>query len=364
MVMRFLLSLSSVFVLVLFSGCGTGIAQVQGATGPAGPPGLIYVGPYDSSKAYVSTDVVTYNGSSYVAVSGSSGVLPVGATGSAAAWNVLAQAGSTGAAGLKGDAGAQGVPGAQGVAGATGAIGPTGPTGAIGAAGPQGIAGVNPSAVSLSPWNGKVMVTFGDSIFAAYPIPADLAAALGVTLKFNDGVGGRTIAGMFSHYPHGVSDGTNTAKGNTLAQDLGGVDLVVIELTTNDSNTVLGSYSDSADSSSTATVAGSLRYDLETVRQANPTATVVFLTPYRSLFKYSQATYRTLRDLLKDVCDDYSVPLIDQTYNGISLSVGAFSGNLNVYLADGLHPSPRGITERIVPYLEQELRQYGPVIPQ
>ncbi len=362
MLKRCSLLVCGLFLAGLITGCGTGAAQgTKGDTGAAGPPGLIYLGAFNPATAYVPTNVVTYNGSSYVSVANSTNVVPVGATASPLNWNVLAQ---SGAVGLAGATGAQGLQGAQGPAGQTGAqgvpgvAGPTGPTGATGA---QGTPGTTQTAVSLNPWSGKTLVTFGDSIFAAFNIPPQIAAASGMTLKFNDSVGGRTIAAMLSHYPNGVSDGTNTPKGNTLAQDLTGVDLIEIELTTNDTITPMGSYQDVADCSSRATVVGSLRCNLETVKQANPSATILMLTPYRTDAKYSQAEFRLLRDLLKNVCDDYSTPLIDQTYNGIAQAQGNFSGNLNLYLQDGVHPNPLGVT-RIVSYLVQMSRQYSPFI--
>lgn len=208
------------------------------------------------------------------------------------------------------------------------------------------------------------MVTFGDSIFAAFGIPPLLASNSGMTLKFNDSVGGRTLAAMLSHYPKGVSDGTNTPQGNTLAQDLAGVDLLVIELTTNDTVTPMGTYADAADCSASATVAGSLRCNLETVKSANPTMFVIMLTPYRTVYKYTQAGFQQLKSLLVQICDDYSTPVIDQSYNGIDQPQGKYGGNASLYLEDGLHPNTVGVNTRIVPYLVQQMKQYGRGLPQ
>jgi hypothetical protein len=81
----------------------------RGATGLTGPAGLTYQGTWTASFAYSANDAVTYGTSSYIAKTASTGVLPTGVAGSAAAWAVLA---------------------AQGSAGPVGATGLTGPTGA------------------------------------------------------------------------------------------------------------------------------------------------------------------------------------------------------------------------------------------
>jgi len=68
-----------------------------------------YVGTYGSGTTYATGDVVTYNGSSYVARQATTGNTP----GETAYWQTLASQGNTGA---------QGPTGAQGAAGAAGAI--------------------------------------------------------------------------------------------------------------------------------------------------------------------------------------------------------------------------------------------------
>ena len=79
--------------------------------------------PIDTSVTPASGDVLTFNGTSWIAAS-----FPKG--------------GSQGPAGPTGPAGTQGPPGPTGAMGATGPPGPTGP------AGPQGIAGVNTAILS------------------------------------------------------------------------------------------------------------------------------------------------------------------------------------------------------------------------
>jgi collagen type VII alpha len=101
-----------------------------GVAGPAGSPGLVYQGAYSSEGNYLLGDVVVFQGSSYVSLTG----FNVGQTPgvSPAYWGVLT---------AQGPAGATGVQGVGGPMGPQGLLGPVGPPGSTGAQGAQGIAG-------------------------------------------------------------------------------------------------------------------------------------------------------------------------------------------------------------------------------
>jgi hypothetical protein len=80
----------------------------RGDTGATGPAGLTFLGAWSSTTQYSATNAVSYNGSAYIAIAGNTGVQPTGATGSAAAWALLAQQGATGMQGPAGQAGPAG----------------------------------------------------------------------------------------------------------------------------------------------------------------------------------------------------------------------------------------------------------------
>jgi len=134
----------------------------KGDTGPAGAAGKDGVGfnfrnAFDNGASYAINDVVSYNGSSYVATAATNPGDPTpdvnpnwslmaqqGAAGAQGAQGAQGPAGPQGETGATGATGATGPTGAQGPKGDTGAQGPTGPqgqTGATGATGPQGPAG-------------------------------------------------------------------------------------------------------------------------------------------------------------------------------------------------------------------------------
>ena len=167
------------FAVVLFlslTGCAT-----SGA--PNATTGLTFRGAYNAATAYVPTDIVTFLGSSYVAIVPSTNVTPIGAVASASNWAVLAQAGATGA---------QGPAGPQGFQGPTGAPGPQGPIG------PQGLPGVGssgapgpPGLIFLNVYNPATayvptdVVTYRGSSYVAL-LPSTNVAPIGVSASATD----------------------------------------------------------------------------------------------------------------------------------------------------------------------------------
>lgn len=113
----------------------TGPSGPIGLTGPAGPAGangtngngFNFTGPFSAVVSYNPYDVVTYNGSTYVATV----AIPASAVTPDVnlSWNTMAQAGAAGATGPMGP---------MGLMGPAGAAGPTGPQGPIGLTGPAG----------------------------------------------------------------------------------------------------------------------------------------------------------------------------------------------------------------------------------
>jgi N-acetylneuraminic acid mutarotase len=101
-----------------------GPAGAPGAAGSAGANGLgfNFRKAFDPTAAYALNDVVSYNGSSYVALAATKPGDPTPEQNSA--WNFVAQQGATG---QQGPAGAQGAQGTQGPMGLVGPQGPPGP---------------------------------------------------------------------------------------------------------------------------------------------------------------------------------------------------------------------------------------------
>ena len=114
-----------------------GLTGAPGAPGPAGANGIgfSFLNAFDPYATYTLNNVVTYNGSSYVAIV-PNGPNPTGPTPDKnPSWSLMAAAGATGQAGPVGPQGPLGDPGPQGLMGNPGSPGPAGPVG------PQGPAG-------------------------------------------------------------------------------------------------------------------------------------------------------------------------------------------------------------------------------
>src|SRR5579859_1969542 len=121
-----------------------GLQGPQGDPGAAGPAGKDGIGfnfrnAFNNSPSYAVNDVVSYNGSSYVALAATNPGDPSPDVNPD--WSLIAQQGAAGSQGPKGDKGDTGPQGAQGTAGPQGAVGPQGVKGDTGAQGPQGIQG-------------------------------------------------------------------------------------------------------------------------------------------------------------------------------------------------------------------------------
>lgn len=114
-----------------------GITGAPGAPGPAGSNGIgfTFLNAFDPYATYAANSVVSYAGSSYVAIV-PNGPNPFGpAPDTNPSWSLMAKAGSTGPAGPQG---LIGPPGPQGLQGLMGNPGPQGPAGPVGPQGPAG----------------------------------------------------------------------------------------------------------------------------------------------------------------------------------------------------------------------------------
>lgn len=227
-------------------------------------------------------------------------------------------------------------------------------------------------AVTAPAWQGKTIAAFGDDSFAWRNAPAAIATALGANLKWSSSQNGRTLHDIFVNYtgnsPLGVSDGTYTPIGNTLPQDLAGVDLVLIDLGINDltATSVLGTYSDPPTSS---TLVGLIRRALEAIFTANPSVRVVWVSPYDMLSRPYASPTGPIISTLQLVCQDYGVPVLDMgtnsgitSYNSYATSAGIY-GTIGFLDGDGTHLSALGQAQLFVPYITRALALYSPVLP-
>lgn len=178
----------------------TGATGPQGATGAAGGA-LAFKGAWSGATGYVALDSVTYNGSSYAAITSSTNVAPPS---DAAKWQLMAQAGATGAQGPQGVQGSTGATGPQGVQGSTGPTGPQGATGATGATG---------AGVATGGTTGQVLAKINGTNYNTQwitPAAGDLKANGTVPLTADWNLGAYAITGK--EFISNAADGTHYAK--------------------------------------------------------------------------------------------------------------------------------------------------------
>ncbi len=207
------------------------------------------------------------------------------------------------------------------------------------------------NAQQSSAWVGKTAVFVGDSITFGAGCDGDryweiLEEELGFSQVIGMGVSGSCISAKSDY---GTNKEPLINRYNAIPQ----ADLIQIFMGTNDygHGTPLGTINDTTDVS----FYGALNVILPALQQKYPTSRIVVCTPlhrYNANTTTQTLTYDylphpvtnlTLEDYvnaLKDVCQRYSIPVIDLfNISGINPTVEAIK---NTYMPDGIHPNANG----------------------
>jgi hypothetical protein len=353
----------ALFASSILTGCGTSQIVNPVNSNSAATTELIFLGAYTAGTGYVPSDVVTYQGSSYVAVANSMNIAPAGATTSGADWAVMAQAGAAGANGLQGaqgQSGPQGAAGPQGVAGLTGVPGIVGPSGPTGATGPVGV-------TIGSFLQGRRFGVQGDSIAADYNNAWQnvVLARTGMTLAYQDARPGRRFDTAFECYGTvtpgtalGVFQASNApgncvasagVDGQTLAQNIANVDLLVVALGTNDFSAV--ALGGPGDATNAGTFYGNMRWIVETYLAAKPSIRLVLVT-LQYVGTFPNATIQGYANATVIYGNSIGVPVINMSALG-----GVNSISAPALMRDNYHPSDFGFANNYGPVIAQGLQQ-------
>lgn len=222
---------------------------------------------------------------------------------------------------------------------------------------------------ALTPWVGKKFGVFGDSISAQFANQWQNFVALhnGMTLAMQDARYARHLNEVFENYT--LSGGTYTrhtsttspasnlvgvTTGNTLAQDLAGLDLIIIELLTNTPTNAFGS---STDASTVDSAVGNMKLAIEAIEAAKPANCIIaWLTPYQANPAASamatQAQFVQLNTLIKQVMLLYGHVVIDA--GGLCPINPQTWGS---YLRDGVHPTDAAFTYPYGAVIANEIRK-------
>jgi hypothetical protein len=187
----------------------TNISTVTGATGPSGVS-IYWQGAYSATGTYAVNDAVSENGSSYLATSATSEDPANSVAAADGVWNILAQGGAVGTAGITGPTGFDAP---TGVTGATGAEGPTGP----------GTLSWTAGAVETAPGNPVDTLWTGLNVGIGAPSLFTVGAPLNIKPTYLDqsdqAAGSATPGGTANLYEIGeifTAGGTAAGAANTL----------------------------------------------------------------------------------------------------------------------------------------------------
>ena len=256
--------------------------------------------------------------------------------------------------------------GPVGPAGPAGPPGPAGPTGPQGAPGKDGADGKN----AALPLAGKNLGVIGDSFTSDYnqAWQTVVTARTGLTLVFQDARPRRTLAEAFECYGQpqpGSAPAAFTASysfpvvggtcagmlghRNSLAEALAPVDVLLIELSTND-NVFAVPIGSAGDPTGSGTYNGNLRWVVETALAAKPSLRVMVVTT-QFIHGIVPAQTRSYADAAVEYGKSNGIPVVDMAALG---GVNAISAPA-LLLPDGLHPSPAGFTKFYAPVLAQAI---------
>jgi lysophospholipase L1-like esterase len=201
-------------------------------------------------------------------------------------------------------------------------------------------------------WADKTMVCVGDSITAGSGTTqtywAMLKEILGLSKMTGMGVGGSCVSAK-SDYGTGNSPLINRYK------NIPEADLITIFMGTNDwgHETPLGTIEDTTDVS----FYGALNVIIPNLMTMHPNSRIIWITPMHrygfgtskilgTKFTYDHIangrghTLKDYVDAIKDVCERYSIPIIDlYSISGLHPSIAAHK---STYMPDGLHPNKAG----------------------
>ena len=147
--------------------------------------------------------------------------------------------------------------------------------------------------------------------------------------------------------PNGTySTGT---PGNTLAQDIAKVDVLLVGLGTNDQNVPLGNL---GDATSAGTFYGNMRWVLETYLQAKPSMRIIMITPQYNGFA-TPAVAQEYANAEVTIGQSMGIPVINMFALG-----GVNSFTSSTLLLDGTHPTAMGYSNFYGPVIAQNLQLY------
>lgn len=219
----------------------------------------------------------------------------------------------------------------------------------------------NPINIPESPYKGKTIVAFGDSIIAGWGWKEGTGIVQPLKEKYPDGT-----------WINNAESGANIAISNNPAHTpiisqirsyIGQPDAIIFDGGVNDlnNNIAMGNISDSYDSNyDTTTICGAMESALQYVMDTFPLAVKLYIIPH----SFSKNNYvDSVHEKMIEICKKWNMPYLDMRKCAqiamTSKNKSKYTRNANTGVGDGVHPTEAWYRTFYAPVIDQRLRDLG-----
>lgn len=219
----------------------------------------------------------------------------------------------------------------------------------------------NPINIPESPYKGKTIVAFGDSIIAGWGWKEGTGIVQPLKEKYPDGT-----------WINNAESGANIAISNNPAHTpiisqirsyTGQPDAIIFDGGVNDlnNNIAMGNISDSYDSNyDTTTICGAMESALQYVMDTFPLAVKLYIIPH----SFSKNNYvDSVHEKMIEICKKWNMPYLDMRKCAqiamTSKNKSKYTRNANTGVGDGVHPTETWYRKFYAPLVDQRLRDLG-----
>lgn len=219
----------------------------------------------------------------------------------------------------------------------------------------------NPINIPESPYKGKTIVAFGDSIIAGWGWKEGTGIVQPLKEKYPDGT-----------WINNAESGANIAISNNPAHTpiisqirsyTGQPDAIIFDGGVNDlnNNIAMGNISDSYDSNyDTTTICGAMESALQYVMETFPLAVKLYIIPH----SFSKNNYvDSVHEKMIEICKKWNMPYLDMRKCAqiamTSKNKSKYTRNANTGVGDGVHPTETWYRKFYAPLVDRRLRDLG-----
>lgn len=219
----------------------------------------------------------------------------------------------------------------------------------------------NPINIPESPYKGKTIVAFGDSIIAGWGWREGTGIVQPLKEKYPDGI-----------WINNAESGANIAISNNPAHTpiisqirsyTGQPDAIIFDGGVNDlnNNIAMGNITDSYDSNyDTTTICGAMESVLQYIMDTFPLAVKLYIIPH----SFSKNNYvDSVHEKMIEICKKWNMPYLDMRKCAqiamTSKNKSKYTRNANTGVGDGVHPTETWYRKFYAPLVDRRLRDLG-----